>query len=110
MQVFRSSGREDDFVRSLVSVVEMLPTTFEPLSRTAREETPSSRRSASASARGRSPLPAGQLVYKLIVTYILDGDWVVRTDFQIPYVLSVGLFNHWKVSTVLPEKAHKTGL
>lgn len=56
MHVLRSSGSEDDLVSSLVSVVEMLPTTFEPLSSTANEETPSSSRRAKASANGRSPL------------------------------------------------------
>lgn len=56
MQVFRSSGSDEDFVRSFVSVVDMLPTTLLALSRTAREEMPSSSNNARASARGRSPL------------------------------------------------------
>src|SRR5271155_6264808 len=56
MQVFRRRGRADDFVRSLTSTVEILPTTLCPLSTTARDETPSLSSRVSASVRGLSPL------------------------------------------------------
>lgn len=56
MHVFLSKGREDDFVSSFTSTTEILPTTFEELSRTAKDETPSLRSKVKASARGLSPL------------------------------------------------------
>ena len=52
VQVFRRRGREDDFVRSLTSTVEILPMTFLPLSTTAIDEIPSLRSKVSASVRG----------------------------------------------------------
>jgi hypothetical protein len=56
MQVLRSRGREEDFVNSFTSTVEMLPITLRLWSTTGSEETPSLRRSVRASERGRSPL------------------------------------------------------
>lgn len=56
IHVLRSSGKEDDLVKSLVSVVEMLPTTLLALSSTASDDMPSSSSIARASASGRSPL------------------------------------------------------
>ena len=56
MQVFRSNGSDDDLVRSLTSAVEILPTTLEPLSRTAKDETPSFSSRVNASVKGLSPL------------------------------------------------------
>ena len=56
MQVFRSSGNDEDLVSSLTSATEMLPTTLEALSRTAREDTPSLSSKVNASERGLSPL------------------------------------------------------
>ena len=56
MHVFRSSGNEDELVRSLTSATEILPTTLEELSSTARDETPSFSNKVRASARGLSPL------------------------------------------------------
>lgn len=56
MHVLLSSGSEDDLVSSLVSTVEIFPTTLLALSSTARDDMPSSRSRAKASARGRSPL------------------------------------------------------
>ena len=56
IQVFRRRGRDEDFVKSLTSTFEMLPTTLWLWSTTAKEETPSFRRRVRASASGRSPL------------------------------------------------------
>lgn len=56
MHVFRRRGRLDDFVRSLTSTVEILPTTLCPLSRTGNELTPSLSKSVNASVNGWSPL------------------------------------------------------
>lgn len=56
MQVLRSRGREDDFVRSFTSTVEILPITLRALSSTASDETPSFMRSVRASVKGLSPL------------------------------------------------------
>ena len=56
MQVFWSSGAEEDLVRRLTSEVLMLPMTLELASRTARDVMPSVSRSLRASTSGRSPL------------------------------------------------------
>ena len=61
MHVLRRSGNDDDFVRSLTSAVEILPMTLRLLSRTARDETPSSMRRVSASINGLSPLGGPRL-------------------------------------------------
>jgi hypothetical protein len=56
IHVFRRRGKEEDFVRSFTSTLEMLPITLWLWSMTGRDETPSLSRSVSASKRGRSPL------------------------------------------------------
>jgi hypothetical protein len=56
MQVLRRRGSDDDLVRSFTSTVEILPMTLLPLSRMAREDTPSSMRRVRASIKGLSPL------------------------------------------------------
>jgi hypothetical protein len=56
MQVFLRRGSEEDLVRSFTSTTEILPTTFEELSMTANDETPSFRSRVKASAKGLSPL------------------------------------------------------
>ena len=56
IHVFRRSGRDEDFVKSLTSTVEILPITLRALSMIARDDTPSSNSRVSASVKGLSPL------------------------------------------------------
>lgn len=56
IHVFRRSGRDEDFVKSLTSTVEILPMTLRALSMIARDDTPSSNSRVSASVKGLSPL------------------------------------------------------
>lgn len=56
IHVFRNSGNDEDFVSSLTSATEMLPTTLDALSSTASDDTPSLSSNVSASDRGLSPL------------------------------------------------------
>lgn len=72
IHVFRSRGSDEDFVSNFVSVVEMLPTTLLALSRTAKEEIPSSRSKARPSARGWSPLSLLVRPVSSLSTHLID--------------------------------------
>jgi hypothetical protein len=111
IQVLRSRGRDEDLVNSFTSTTEMLPTTLDELSMTAKDETPSLSSKARASAKGLSPLLSHELMLRSYEPiHLLDSNDVIRANLEVSQVLTIELFDDGEVSAILPEEADQTAL